>query len=112
MKLAELSQQQEQLLQQLEEQGGVIDFEEIPENVVGKCGLFEPEGFGFADAFLSPPHGMTGSSLELNTLFLNLADHFFASFTDAGQIYTWSDDCSNYFDAGKEWWGTLFYTYF
>ncbi|MDV3352210.1 hypothetical protein D0962_02495 [Leptolyngbyaceae cyanobacterium CCMR0082] len=85
---------------------------EIPENIVGECGFYEPDSFGLADAFLSPPYGITGSSLELNTLFLEIAEHFFASFTDAGQIYSWSDDCSNYFDAGKEWWGTLFCTYF
>ncbi|OSZ78942.1 hypothetical protein CAP35_12045 [Chitinophagaceae bacterium IBVUCB1] len=25
-------------------------------------------------------------------------------------IYKWSDDWSNYFDVGKEWWGTFFWT--
>lgn len=86
--------------------------EEIPENVVGKCGLYAPESFGLSDAFFCNPYGITGSSVELNTLFLDIAEHFFASFVNAGQIYTWSDDCSNYFDAGKEWCGTLFCTYF
>lgn len=26
------------------------------------------------------------------------------------EIYEWSDDWSNYFDGGKEWWGTFFWT--
>ncbi len=26
------------------------------------------------------------------------------------EIYSWSDDWSNYFNAGKEWWGTFFWT--
>lgn len=26
------------------------------------------------------------------------------------EIYTWSDDWSNYFDAGKEWWGCFYWT--
>ena len=86
--------------------------EEIPENVVGQCGYDNIDTFGLADAFLSPPYGIAGSSLELNALFVEITEHFFASFTDVGQIYSWSDDCSNYFDAGQEWWGTLFCSYF
>lgn len=27
-------------------------------------------------------------------------------------VYEWSDDWSNFFDDGKEWWGTYFYTVF
>lgn len=27
-------------------------------------------------------------------------------------IYRWGTDCSKYFDAGKEWWGTFFWTVF
>jgi hypothetical protein len=26
------------------------------------------------------------------------------------EIYSWSDDWSNYFDAGKEWWGCFYWT--
>lgn len=34
------------------------------------------------------------------------------TFTDFDnyEIYKWSDDWSNYFDAGKEWWGTFYWT--
>jgi len=30
--------------------------------------------------------------------------------TDNLEIYRWSDDWSNYFDAGKEWWGAFYWT--
>jgi len=33
-------------------------------------------------------------------------------FTDISQIevYKWSTDSSNYFDEGKDWWGSFFWT--
>lgn len=32
------------------------------------------------------------------------------NYFDRQVIYRWSDDWSNYFDQGKEWWGTFFWT--
>lgn len=52
-------------------------------------------------AFLEPPHGnsyLTKDFTEFNMLL----------FPDRNncEVYRWNDEFSNYFDAGKEWWGT------
>lgn len=52
-------------------------------------------------AFLEPPHGTPyrqSDFLEFNAaLFPN---------RDGIEVFRWNDDFSDYFDAGKEWWGT------
>lgn len=52
-------------------------------------------------AFLEPPYGvpyLTSDFISFNnTLFPNIED---------AEVYRWNDDFSNYFDDGKEWWGT------
>ena len=52
-------------------------------------------------AFLEPPHGnsyLKKDFIEFNeSLFIN-KNHC--------EVYRWNDEFSNYFDAGKEWWGT------
>lgn len=66
---------------------------------------------GYAAAFRSPPHGLgmnteTATKLfsELNSLLFGGIDH------PALEIFSWSVDCSNYFDAGRDWWGAWFWT--
>ncbi len=66
---------------------------------------------GFVYAFLDPPHSfMCGKTIfEKGNFFLDFCRLLF---TDISQIevYKWSTDSSNYFDAGKEWWGVFFWT--
>ena len=66
---------------------------------------------GFVYAFLDPPYSfMCGKTIfEKGNFFLDFCRLLF---TDISQIevYKWSTDSSNYFDAGKEWWGTFFWT--
>ena len=66
---------------------------------------------GLAYAFLNPPYGfhINKNLYDTGAFFLNCCDTLF---TDLSQIevYEWSTDCSNYFDIGKDWWGTFFYT--
>lgn len=56
-------------------------------------------------AFLKPPHGTPYRHSDFfavnNALFPN---------KDSLEIYRWNDDFSNYFDEGKEWWGTGLWT--
>jgi hypothetical protein len=66
---------------------------------------------GYAYAFFEPPYNIRGSMKEKERLFLNVENLFFGRFDSRAQIWKWSDNCSNFFDAGKEWWGTYFYTY-
>lgn len=84
---------------------------------------------GFVHALLDPPYSirllpretklsvesgleeqkrMTEFLFEFLDKLLQIKD--FADFTNY-EIYSWSDDWSNYFNAGKEWWGTFYWTF-
>lgn len=67
---------------------------------------------GYTDAFLKPPHsfGLRGmTNFELGQFFLAFNNLLFTDINEI-VIYSWQTDCSNYFDAGKEWWGSFFWT--
>lgn len=81
---------------------------------------------GFVKALLDPPHSIGESGDPADPEYLRrltqqltqmLRDYLreilhLENFreTDHLVIYQWSDDWSNYFDAGQEWWGTFFWT--
>ena len=52
-------------------------------------------------AFLEPPYGTP----YVKSDFIRFNDILFPN-RKALEVYRWNDDFSNYFDAGKEWWGT------
>lgn len=52
-------------------------------------------------AFLEPPYGVP----YLTSDFIKFNDVLFPFKKDV-EVYRWNDDFSNYFDDGKEWWGT------
>lgn len=89
------------------------DDSESPENIVivnDSNSDFATQGY--ADAFLKPPHsfgkqGMT--NYNIGKYFLDFNQFFFDNIEDL-KIYSWPTDCSNYFDDGKEWWGSFFWT--
>ena len=66
---------------------------------------------GFVYAFMEPPYGVEiGDTLKERGEYLI---HFMQCiFSDINKIkaYSWSIDCSDYFDCGKEWWGAFFWT--
>lgn len=62
------------------------------------------DGSGYSYALLDPPHGGL-----THVLFLKLCEALFGDLNKL-EIYAWPTDCSNYFDDGKEWWGTFFWT--
>jgi hypothetical protein len=53
-------------------------------------------------AFLEPPHGFDAAPDD----FERVNDALFPKGTDALEVYEWTTDWSNYFDDGREWWGT------
>ena len=85
---------------------------------------------GFVYALLMPPHGLrvdtTGElgshdrkyseSKALTKVLKDYLKNFLGlnSLHDTSHliIYKWSDDWSNYFTSGKEWWGAFFWTIF
>ena len=83
---------------------------EVPEKAVIMAEE-DREKIGFVYAFLEPPYSfMCGKTIfEKGNFFLDFCRLLF---TDISQIevYMWSTDSSNYFDAGKEWWGAFFWT--
>jgi hypothetical protein len=67
---------------------------------------------GYADAFLSPPHSFglkEMTNFEIGSFFLEFNRLFFDD-VNRLTIYAWPTSCSNYFDAGQEWWGSFFWT--
>lgn len=56
-------------------------------------------------AFLKPPHGTPYHISD----FVDFNGILFPN-KDTVEVYQWNNDFSNYFDEGKEWWGTGFWT--
>ena len=62
-----------------------------------------PSGYGSRGAFLHPPHGVRYTDADFDRVNAAL----FPKGTDALEVYRWTTDWSEYFDDGREWWGTL-----
>lgn len=61
----------------------------------------KPDPIPYWFAFLEPPHGnsyLKKDFIEFNEALFPNENHC--------EVYRWNDEFSNYFDAGKEWWGT------
>lgn len=58
-------------------------------------------------AFLEPPQGTPYLKVD----FIEFNDILFHNKKEI-EVYRWNDDFSDYFDAGKEWWGTGLWTTF
>ena len=66
----------------------------------------EKRGSNYRGAFLYPPHG----SWFENRDFDRVNTALFPNGTDGLEVYEWTTDWSDYFDAGHEWWGALCFT--
>lgn len=65
---------------------------------------------GLAYAYLYPPYNLHAENATRNSLFFGLLDQLLGGQRGDYVIRRWSAACSNYFDAGREWWGTYFWT--
>ena len=65
---------------------------------------------GLAYAYLYPPYYLHADNATRNGLFFGLLDQLLGGKRGDYVIYRWSAASSNYFDAGREWWGTYFWT--
>lgn len=89
--------------------GKLISFAEFwgSELPSGECGI--PDGF--KTAFFMPPYKLSGGIALNQPLFENIGRYLFPyHLRNALTIFAWNTDCSSYFDAGREWWGTFFWT--
>lgn len=80
--------------------------------------IFPPDtqwsAVGYAQALFEPPYRLykrigPPTNREVAAAFRRLCDALFGDLTTL-EIYQWPTDCSNYFDAGHEWWGSFFWT--
>ncbi|MCA9538471.1 MAG: hypothetical protein KC620_06255 [Myxococcales bacterium] len=68
---------------------------------------------GLTGALLYQPSGPCFGALPaqvFNRIFCEFVEQILYDAQRPLTIFEWSDDWSNYFDAGKEWWGTYFWT--
>lgn len=69
-------------------------------------------------AFVNPPHGTGPVIIDGKRIrnqyssedFEIVNNALFPKGIDELEVYDWTTDWSNYFDAGHEWWGTLCYS--
>lgn len=71
-----------------------------------------PENKGsFIYAFMEPPYSIRlGKDIKQRGEYLLDFMNFFFDDLNTIEVYAWNTDCSKIFDAGKEWWGSYFWT--
>ncbi|HEY2828307.1 MAG TPA: hypothetical protein VGJ04_11970 [Pirellulales bacterium] len=69
-----------------------------------------PNVDGYKTAFFHPPYGLRETLPFASNLFVQINNFLFGSDPDMSEIFSWSTDWSNYFDAGREWWGAFYWT--
>lgn len=87
------------------------EWEGDPDRAVGRAvtadEMFSPERqngkLSYREAFLFPPHGNGLTDRD----FARVNTTLFPNGTDELEIYEWDTDWSDYFNDGREWWGTL-----
>ena len=79
------------------------DYDERKKRKHGAFTISSPLPYWYA--FLEPPHGTP----YLASDFAKFHDILFPNKENV-EVYRWNDDFSDYFDDGKEWWGTGFWT--
>jgi hypothetical protein len=94
------------------------DQDEIPENKVDINTLdatyrqlyMDNKGY-FVHTLMEPPYNLgLGKDIYLRGKYLlEFLEYFFCDINEL-TIYAWDTNCSVVFDAGKEWWGSYFWT--
>ena len=86
------------------------DDKEVPEKAVAMTEE-DLKKEAFAYAFFQPPYSfmIRQSNFEKGNFFLDFCRLLFTDISQI-EIYQWSIDSSNYFDDGKDWWGSFFWT--
>jgi len=71
-----------------------------------------PEIDGYKAAFFHPPHGLDGGVSGNMPLFESINRQILGESRDhqGVNVWSWSTDCSSYFDDGHEWWGAFLWT--
>jgi hypothetical protein len=91
----------------LEEFWGTDDVEPKP---TGNHGWVIPNVDGYKTAFFHPPYSLRGLTDEHVELFARINRYVLGDNPAEAEIFSWSTDWTNYFDAGHEWWGAFLWT--
>ncbi len=75
-----------------------------------KNGCIIPNVDGYKTAFFHPPYKLAGTPDKLAALFASINAYLLGDEPEQAEIFSWSTDWSNYFEAGHEWWGAFFWT--
>jgi hypothetical protein len=68
------------------------------------------EAHGYAYAFSRPPYGLGLPNVETDALFHTLSHCLFGGLSEDLEIWRWETHWTNYFEAGREWWGEYLWT--
>jgi hypothetical protein len=96
--------------------GGPVAFtmfwgtDDVKPKPIGQHAWSIPDVDGYKTAFFHPPYGLRGSDHEKEDLFERINAFVLGSDPTGCEIFSWSTDWSNYFDAGKQWWGAFYWT--
>ena len=77
---------------------------------LGANALSIPNVDGYKTAFFHPPYGLHAPAGEQAALFAGINRYVLGPEPERAEIFSWSTDWSNYFDAGHEWWGAFYWT--
>jgi len=86
---------------------GTDDVEPKP---IGDRAWSIPNVDGYKTAFFHPPYTLRGSASEKADLFAAINRYVLGADPEQAEIFSWSTDWSNYFEAGHEWWGAFYWT--
>lgn len=86
---------------------GTDDVEPKP---IGDRAWSIPNKDGYKTAFFHPPYTLSGSASEKMELFVGINRYVLGADPERAEIFSWSTDWSNYFEAGHEWWGAFYWT--
>jgi hypothetical protein len=64
----------------------------------------------YLKAFCDPPYGLGLTPGDAQALFDKITRNLFDPYEDDLEIVRWSNDWSNFFEAGLEWWGAFWWT--
>lgn len=84
--------------------------EDVVPTPIGRDAWSMPERDGYRPAFFHPPYNLRGTWQENEQLYASIAYWVLGSDPSRCEIFAWSTDWSNYFDAGHEWWGAFYWT--
>jgi hypothetical protein len=96
--------------------GGPVSFstfwgtDDVEPKPVGDRAWAIPNVDGYKTAFFHPPYGLQGSAREKEELFAGINRYVLGADPERAEIFSWSTDWSNYFEAGHEWWGAFYWT--